>query len=293
MEFKLIHDANVVLAETPVWDKRNGCLYWTDLFKGDIFEFNPSTKKERKWSTGKLIGSAVPSSDPGKIFAALEDGMYLLDKATGNLSLIADPEPGNSQNRYNDSRIDPRGRIFASSVAKTYATPEFSEDQKGAFYMIEQNGKVTTIVDGIIQYNGIVWTSDNKKMYVIDTYNRLLLEWDYDLDKGPLGKSRIAIDFNGKQETPDGMSIDIEGNLYICHWKGLISVWDKNLVWKEDISFPVEQVCCGGFGGEDMKDFYVASARMGYTDEQLADRKGAGGLFLARSPIEGRPDYFF
>jgi sugar lactone lactonase YvrE len=130
-------------------------------------------------------------------------------------------------------------------------------------------------------------------MYVADTYNCVLLEWDYDLDKGPVGNSRIAVDFKGKQETPDGLSLDLEGNLYVCHWSGKISVWDKNLSWKEDISFPVEQVCCGGFGGEDMKDFYVATARYAYTPEQLVDRRGAGGIFMARSPIAGLPDHFY
>jgi sugar lactone lactonase YvrE len=293
MEFKLIHDADVLLAETPIWDSRNACIYWTDLFGGEIHEYDPASKKERKWSTGKWIGSAVPADDPAKIFTALEDGMYLLDKETGQLSLIADPEPGISKNRYNDARIDVRGRIFTSSVPKTYATPDYTPDQHGAFYMVERDGKITKINDNINQYNGIVWTPDNKKMYVVDTYNGTLLEWDYDPDRGPAGEHRIVIDFKGKQETPDGLSIDVEGNLYICHWSGKISVWDKNLNWKEDIVFPVEQVCCGGFGGGDMKDFYVATARFGFTPEQLANRRGAGGIFMARSPIAGLPDHFY
>jgi sugar lactone lactonase YvrE len=264
------------------------------MFEGKIAEYNPVTKKERKWSTGgRWIGSAVPATDPAKIFIALEDGMYLLDKETSELALLADPEPGNKKNRYNDARIDARGRIFTSSVAKTFATPDYTPDQKGAFYMIERDGTVKKIVDNINQYNGIIWTEDNKKMYVADTFNAVLLEWNYDLDKGPVGESRIALDFKGKQETPDGLSLDVEGNLYVAHWNRRISVWDKNLNWKEDIAFPVEQACCGGFGGEDMKDFYVASARYAYTPEQLADRNGAGGIFMARSPIAGLPDHFY
>jgi sugar lactone lactonase YvrE len=293
MEFKLIHDANVVLAETPVWDKRNARVYWTDLFAGDIHEYDPVSGEDRKWPTGKWIGSAIPASDPSKIFAALEGGMYLLDKETGKLSLIANPEPDNSKNRYNDARIDGRGRIFVSSVSKTYGTPDYTADQRGTFYMIEKSGSITKIAENINQYNGIVWTPDNKKMYVADTYNTTLLEWDYDLDRGPVGDCRIVIDFKGRQEMPDGLSIDTEGNLYVCHWSGKISVWDKNLSWKEDIPFPVEQVCCGGFGGGDMKDFYVATARYGFTPEQLAERGGAGGIFSARSPIAGLPDHFY
>jgi sugar lactone lactonase YvrE len=291
MQFELAHDANVCLAETPIWDRRNNCLYWTDMFEGEIFEYHPASGAERKWSTGKRIGSAVPSEDPGVLFAALEDGMYRLDKESGVLSLIACPEPGNEKNCYNDTRIDSEGRIYTSSLAKSYTTPHYTPEQTGAFYQIERDGTVKKLLDGVNQLNCMVWNLDNTKMWVADTYNKRLLEWDYDPARGA-GGCRTALDFNGKQGTPDGMSVDIEGNLYICHWSGTISVWDKNLRWKADIPFPVEQVCACGFGGGDMRDFYVTTARYGYTQEQLADRRGAGGIFMARSPIAGLPNHF-
>jgi sugar lactone lactonase YvrE len=293
VKFELVHDANVCLAETPIWDVRNKRLYWTDMFEGEIFEYDPATGNERKWTTGgRIIGSAVPAENPGELFTALEDGMYRLDKATGTLSLIADPDQGNTKNQYNDSRIDSEGRIYTSSLAKTYTTPHYTPDQTGSFYQIERDGTVKKLRDGVNQFNCMVWNRENTKMWVADTYNKLLLEWDYDPSQGAVGNGRTALDFNGKQETPDGMSVDTEGNLYICHWSGTISLWDKNLVWKEDIPFPVEQVCACGFGGDDMKDFYVTTAHFGYTPEQLKDRNGAGGIFKARSPIAGLAEHF-
>jgi len=293
MKFELVHDANVFLAETPIWDRRNKCLYWTDMFKGDIYEYNPAAGLERKWSTGRVIGSAVPSENPDILFTALEDGMYRMDKASGALSPIVSPEPGNTKNFHNDSRIDSEGRIFTSTVAHSYITPSYTADQKGAFYQIERDGTVKKLLDGVNQLNCMVWNLDNTRMWVADTYNKRLLEWNYDPAQGATGSYRVVLDFNGKQGTPDGMSVDIEGNLYICHWSGKISVWDKNLTWKEDMSFPVDQVCACGFGGEDMKDFYVTTARFNYTPEQLKDRCGAGGIFAARSSIAGLPSYFF
>jgi len=294
MKFELVHDVNVELAETPIWDSRNSCLYWTAMFEGKVCEWDPVTKMERRWDTGgKWIGSAIPAQDQSKLLVIMDGGAFLLDKATGKFDFIANPDSARPQNRYNDSRVDERGRIFMSSVARTYATPAFTEDQKGSFYMVEKDGKVTVVEEEIIQYNSIVWTSDNKKMYVIDTGNGTLLEWDYDLDKGPDGKPRVVLDFKEKYGTPDGLSIDTEGNLYAAHWSGKITVWDKNLKLKEVVPFPVEQVCCGGFGGKDMKDFYVATARFFYTAEQLFDRRGAGGIFKASSPVAGCPDHYY
>ncbi len=92
---------------------------------------------------------------------------------------------------------------------------------------------------------------------------------------------------------PDGLSIDSRDVLYICHWAGKISVWDKTLSLMSIIDFPVDQVCCGGFAGAAMTDFYVASARYAYTPEQMADRRGAGGLFKASIETAGVGDYFY
>jgi sugar lactone lactonase YvrE len=294
MQFELVHDADVKIAETPIWDKRNGCLYWTAMFEGKICEWNPVSRIERRWDTGgKWVGSAIPCQDPAKLVAVIEGGIFILDKETGKLDLLVNPEPDKPQNRYNDARADARGRILVSSVAKSYGTPAYTPDQKGAFYLIEKNGKFTKIVEEINQYNGIVWAPDNKKLYVADTYNETLLQWDYDPDKGPVGEPRVVADFRGKQGMPDGLSMDTEGSLYVTHWNTKISIWDKNLDLKEDVVFPVEQACCGGFGGEDMKDFYVSSARYGYTADQLAEQKGAGGIFKSRLSIAGLPDNFF
>jgi sugar lactone lactonase YvrE len=217
----------------------------------------------------------------------------MLNKNSGAVDLVINPEPGKPQNRYNDTRCDVRGRVFTSTVAKTYGTPNYTPDQRGAFYMIEKNGKVTVIEDNINQYNGIVWSPDGKKLYVADTFNNTLLEWDYDPDKGPVGKSRVVIDFNGRQGMPDGLNVDVEGNIYVSHWTGRISIWGKNFKLKEEIKFPVEQACCGGFAGGDLKDYYVATARYAYTEEQLKNRNGAGGIFLARSSVQGVADNLY
>ena len=295
MNFKLAIDSAVTLAETPVWDGRIGRLYWTDLFTGDIHQYDPATGKETgKWATGKLIGSAVPCEELGKLLCVVEDGAYILDQATGKMEHLCDAEPGNGANRYNDSRVDAAGRIFMSTVAKTYGTDDYTPDQLGGFYMLDTDHKtVKTVVEGINQYNAIVWNKDNSKMFVVDTYNETLLAFDYDLAKGPISGPKVVVDFKGKQGMPDGMSIDEEDNLYICHWSGKISVWNKKMELAEEIAFPVEQVCCTGFGGEDMKDLYVATARYCYGEEELAKNPGAGGTFVGKAGVKGRPDHFF
>jgi len=294
MQFELLLDYGVELAETPIWDPRIGKWYWTDLFKGTVYRYTPENEESEKWETGGRIGAAIPCKDnTNTLLCVTENGAHYLDLTTGKLTLIVDPENGNPLNQYNDSRVDAAGRLFMSSVARLYGTEAYTPDMLGALYMVDADRKtVSCIVEGIQQYNTIAWNTQSTRMYAVDTYNQKLLSFPYDLSKGPVGGSEIVLDL-APYGTPDGLSFDIEDNLYICHWSGKITVWSSELSFVREIPFPVEYVCCGGFGGADMCHFIVASSKYCYTDEQLARNKGAGGLFIARSDIPGRPDYFY
>ena len=160
--------------------------------------------------------------------------------------------------------------------------------------MVDTDHKtVTTVVDGINQYNAIVWNKDNTKMLVADTYNETIVAFDYDLAKGPTSGPKVVVSFKGAQGMPDGLSMDEDDNLYVCHWSRQISVWDKNFELVENIAFPVDQVCCTGFGGKDLTDLYVATAHYGYKPQDFDNNPGAGGTFVAHTGIKGRMDHFF
>lgn len=292
MNFTLAIDSALELIETPIWDERVGRLYWTDLFSGDVHGYEPASGEDRVWKTNRMIGAAIPCSDPNKLMCAIEGGMHLLDLSTGELTLIVDPEGGNPNNRYNDTRVDAAGRIFTSTVSKLYGTPDYKPDMKGSFYMVDTDGSVKVIEKEVNQYNAIVWNRDNTKMYVVDTFHEALIAYDYDLARGPVSEGRVVIRFE-EQGMPDGMCIDQEDNLYVCHWTGRISVWNANLEHVKDIPLPVEYACCGGFAGADMKDFYVATSKYCYGEEELKKNPGAGGMFVTRSEVPGRKDHFY
>lgn len=291
-DFTLAIDANVELAETPIWDPRVKKLYWTDLFTGDVHRVDPMTGDDEIFSTHALIGSAIPTDDPDMVLVALDTGLHLLCLKTGALALLAEPEPGRPENRHNDTRVDARGRIFTSTVAKAYGTAAYEPSMRGGFYMVDTDGSVHTIAAGINQYNAIVWNSSNTKMFVIDTYNQALLSFDYSLESGPMSDPKEVLSLK-ELGMPDGMSIDREDSLYICHWTGKISIWDKALRLKEIIPFPVEYVCCGGFAGDALDTYYVASSRYCYGEDDLKKNPGAGGLFYTKSPVRGAPEHFY
>ncbi len=152
---------------------------------------------------------------------------------------------------------------------------------------------VITLVEKLVQYNTIFFNNQNTYLYVVDTYNKKLLRFDYSISKGASGVPKVVIDFD---DTPDGVSVDAQNNIYVCHWSEnkLISVWNlDNYQFIRSIPFPVKNICCGGFAGDDMKDFYVSTSNFWLTDGDPDFETGAGGLFVARSEIAGTPERFY
>lgn len=292
MDFELIIDSNLELIETPVWDPRINSLYWTDLFKGDVHMFNPETGVDLSYPTGKMIGAAIPSSNPDKLLCALEDGMYLLDKSNGSLTFLVNPEPCRDENRFNDTRVDARGRIFTSTVSKKYGTGDYRPEMLGGFYMIDTDHSVKIIEKEVNQYNTIVWNKRSTIMFVVDTFHECLMAYPYDILQGPIGPGNVVMELK-EYGMPDGMSIDSEDNLYICHWTKKITVWSPGYQLIEVIEIPVEFACCTGFAGKDLKDLYVATSKYGYTGEQIKENPGAGGMFAGRNKIAGTLDHFY
>jgi sugar lactone lactonase YvrE len=294
MDFKLAIDSRVILAETPIWDPRIQKLYWTDLFKGTVHRYDPATGLDEQVDTNSMIGSAVPCSTVGKLLVAVDDGMMLLDFETGKMDCLAVPQRNTGEFRYNDTRCDAAGRIYTSTVSKFFTEPNFDpETMTGKFYMVDTDGTVVTLVDRLVQFNTIFFDSANTHLYAIDTYNKKLLRFDYSLEKGASGPPQTVIEFD---HMPDGACVDVEDNVYVCHWsdKREISVWSlKDYSLVKTIPFPVKNICCGGFAGSEMKDFYVTTSNFWLPDADPDFEAGAGGIFLAKSEISGLPEHFY
>jgi len=294
MDFKLINGKSVVLAETPIWDPRINRLYWTDLFKGTVHRYDPATGLDESVETGSVIGSAIPCDVIDKLLVAVDDGMMILDFETAKMEIVAAPQENTGEFRYNDTRCDAAGRIFTSSVSKNYTETLFDPNSMtGKFYMIEPDGEVKILVDAIVQYNTIFLDNSNENLFVVDTYNKKLLRFNYSLENGAYGEPETVIVF---EEMPDGVSVDIKDNIYVCHWseKKHITVWSlKSYDFIQSIPFPVKNICCGGFAGNDMRDFFVTTSTFSLADDDPDMSAGAGGVFLSRSEIPGKPENFY
>jgi sugar lactone lactonase YvrE len=168
------------------------------------------------------------------------------------------------------------------------------KEATGALYRLE-GSTVERMLPNVTISNGIGWSPDDATMYYIDTPTRKVSAFDYDIDRGLMGRRRTAFDFSSQEGVPDGMAVDEEGMLWVAHWGGSkVSRCNPRTGEVVDQVFvPALNVssCC--FGGTRMDELYVTTAREGLDSAVLTRYPSSGGLFRARPGVRGLPTNCF
>ncbi len=202
-----------------------------------------------------------------------------------HLATLTD-EPSN--NRFNDGKCDPRGRFLAGTMDLG------EQDPLGSLYSFD--GKtVTKLLGGTIISNGLTWSPDYKTLYYIDTPTRIVQAFDYDLDSGAIANGRTLITIPESLGWPDGMTSDTQGNLWVAMWGGAqITKWNPNTgQLLEQIPVPAMNVSSCVFGGKNLNELYITSARKGLDEATLTRYPLTGGLFRLQTDVEGMPTFEF
>ena len=124
-------------------------------------------------------------------------------------------------------------------------------------------------------------------MYYIDTPTSRVDAFDWCAETGEIsGRRTIARLENG---WPDGMCIDRGGMLWVAMWAGsrvaCVDPARAREVRSIDVPCPNVTSCC--FGGEDLDELWITTARIGMSDEELAEHPHAGGVFVAKPGVSG------
>jgi sugar lactone lactonase YvrE len=278
MKIETVIPETCLLGEGPVWDFRKKTICWVDILNGQIHEYNPSDRSHKTIPVRQMIG-AVAICKNGHFIAALKNGFGFINRDSGAVSMILNPEPDLPGNRFNDGKCGPDGRFWAGTMSHT------DEPEKGSFYLLNKDLSVTKKMERVSISNGISWSLDHSVFYYIDTPTLRVSAFDFDQVNATIMNKRIAIRFPENEGLPDGMTIDNEGMLWIAHWDGWqITRWNPFSGEKIlTVPLPVARVtsCC--FGGEDFQDLYITSAKTGLTPAQLHEQPLAGSLFIIRN----------
>ncbi|MEN8116467.1 MAG: SMP-30/gluconolactonase/LRE family protein [Bacteroidota bacterium] len=287
-EVELVIDSKSELGEGALWNPETGELLWIDI-KGKILNFfNPVIGNNKEMFTGQMIGTVVPT-ESGEVLVALQNGIYWFNAETGSKTLIIDPEAHLPDNRFNDGKCDPSGRFWAGTMSTK------GEKEVGALYRLDADSSIHKMVENVSISNGIVWSLDRTKMYYIDTPTQKVMAYDYNDETGEISNPKVAVNVPEEMGSPDGMTIDSEGNVWVALWGGYaVGCWNP-VTGKllRTIKVPAKNVTSCAFGDDDLGALYITSARTGTNDDELKKVPNAGGVFKIRPGVKGVEAFFY
>jgi len=282
MKVELLFDAKAELGEGPVWDARTQTLYWLDILNKRIY-----ANTDILIESDEFIGCLAPRKNGGLIFTKrFSFWTFEPDASRSTLLSALTDEPSN--NRFNDGKCDPRGRFLAGTMDMG------EKDPNGSLYSFDGKS-VTKLLNNVTISNGMAWSSDYKTFYYIDTPTREVKAFDFDLETGAIANPRVVVYVPESLGWPDGMTSDAQGNLWIAIWGGAqVTKWNPNTgQLLEQIPVPAKNVSSCVFGGRDMNELYITSARKGLDKAALEGYPLTGGLFRLETKVEGMPTFEF
>jgi sugar lactone lactonase YvrE len=279
-------EVHAQLGEGPVWDEREQRLYFVDINDQRVHIFWPATGEHRSFDVDRSVGAVVLRDDGGLVLAA-HDSFFVAAHDGDALEPFGEFRADGVSVRFNDGKVDPRGRFFAGTMGHA------DDGWLGSLYMLETDGNVTVVLEEIGISNGLAWSADESTFFYIDTRRHSVDAFDLDPETGAVSNRRIVAQFSDGD--PDGMTIDAEGCLWVACWGGhrveRIDPADGRRL--DIVRVPATNVTSVAFGGPDLDDLYITTARGGLSDAQLADEPHAGDLFVTKPGVSGLPPHRF
>lgn len=280
--------ARNVIGEGPRWNAAEQRLYWVDFIENqNIHSWDPATREFATYGTEAPV-TALGFRRSGDLIVATRGQIATFSVATKQLSSFTAVVEGPSL-RLNDGAVDPGGRFWVGSMDS-----QKQQESHGSLFRFDPDGRLHTMDSGFTVSNGLGWSPDQRTFYFIDTFRRVILAYDYAAAAGTIANRRVFARTGEADGYPDGMAVDAEGHVLVAFWGGWkIIRYDPDGKVEREIRFPVANPTACAFGGKDLDELYVTSARLGLTPEQLADQPMAGDLFRVQLEFQGQQEAQF
>jgi sugar lactone lactonase YvrE len=271
------------LGEGISWDPAGQRAWWTDIPERRLFSYEPVAQALQAFDLPERLGSFAFVEGSDKIVAAFESGFALYDPPSGEIEWIERPAHDAANVRFNDGRVDRRGRFWAGSMVEGRGQPV------GKLYSLRA-GRAHVHVTGIAISNSICFSPDGGHLYFADTPRRTILRYDIHPETGELSEPKTFVQ-TPQGAFPDGSHVDAHGHVWNAHWgAGRIVRYAPDGSISGGISVPATQPTCVAFGGADLDMIFVTSAREGLTAASLARQPHAGDVFVYRVDVKGLAD---
>jgi gluconolactonase len=257
--------------EGPAFD-RDGNLWIVDIPFGRIFRISPAKDWELVvqydgWPNGMKFHR------DGRLFVAdYKKGILALDVKSGKLEPVLETAYSEGFKGCNDLHFANNGDLYFTDQGQTGIG-----DPTGRVYRLRANGALDRLCDNVPSPNGITLSTTDKHCYVAVTRSQQIWRLPIMAD-GSVSKTGVAVQLSGGAAGPDGIEMDAENGLAVCHlgvgvWRFDSNMLPTHLIYSDGPHHHHLDNCA--FGGPDRKTLYITEAL-------------SGDILTARMPAAGK-----
>ena len=278
----IIADYRASLGEGPLWDHRSQRLIWCDILSNCLLVAKPGQRSATKINfTGGITSIGLAEGD--RFVATSLRRIMLLDSDFNVLATSAEIEPHLPDNRFNDGKVDPLGRFWAGTMEKE------CKGTLGAFYLLDGNG-LKRLDEGYGCTNGPAFSPDGKWLCFTDSNRRAIYRAPLSQDQS-LERGEPFVTLAESEGTPDGMTFDSEGRLYVAHFGGgQVSRYNSEGQCDARFPLPATNITSVAFAQNGLTQLAATSAHCTFTPEQLEDSPEQGATFALDCGAKGLPE---
>jgi len=269
------------LGEGVLWHPAADTLFWFDIPGKRLLSRGAGGARE--WQFDEMH-SAAAWVDASRLVVAHETGLSVLDFETGERTALCTLPGAGPTVRTNDGRGDPQGGFWFSTIGRP-ARPE-----AGAIWRW-YGGQLRRLFAELKIPNAICFAPGGDQAYFADTSQRCIWRVALDAAGWPKGSPERFIDLSEAGLNPDGAVVDELGQIWIAMWgAACVAVFDPEGAPVERFPLPVPNATCPAFGGPDLRDVFVTTARQGLDTAALRAFPASGCVFRLQGISRGRPE---
>jgi gluconolactonase len=248
-------------AEGPLWWKEGGYLLFSDIHNNRRMKHEPG-KGAEVFLEPTNRANGLTRDLQGRLIACEHDSRRVTRREhDGSITVVANSFQGRRLNRPNDVVVRSDGCIYFTDPWTSPAAPEqWDLTFAGVYRVTPDLGTLSLLVDDFVLPNGLAFSPDETLLYINDTRRGHIRVFEL-LPSGMLAKhtDRVFADLRGGEPgVPDGMKVDVKGNVY-CGGAG--GIWIMDAIGRKlgRIIHGAPATTNIAFGGDDWRTLYFTS----------------------------------